>query len=87
MSSLAAGHLTLVPALRAELDRLGRPDVMLVLGGVIPPGDLPALRAAGVAAVFPPGTPVTDAAEALMLAVSAREGFAQKAPAAYRAPA
>ena len=53
ISSLAAGHLTLVPAVRAALDAAGRSDIMLVVGGVIPPDDVPAVRAAGVAAVFP----------------------------------
>ncbi len=86
VSSLAAGHLTLVPELRAELDRLGRGDITLVLGGVIPPGDVANLLTAGVAAVFPPGTPVTEAAETLMLALSEREGFAQRPPSAYRTP-
>ena len=46
-SSLAAGHLTLVPALRAALAALGRPDILVVVGGVIPPDDYPALRGRG----------------------------------------
>ncbi|RJQ79061.1 methylmalonyl-CoA mutase [Pseudonocardiaceae bacterium YIM PH 21723] len=62
VSSLAAGHLTLVPALRKELDGLGRQDVMIVVGGVIPPGDFDELRAAGAAAIFPPGTVIAEAA-------------------------
>jgi len=66
VSSLAAGHLTLVPALRNELDRLGRPDILIVAGGVIPPQDHDALRTAGAAAIFPPGTVIADAAGALM---------------------
>jgi len=66
VSSLAAGHLTLVPALKAELVRLGRPDILIVAGGVIPPGDHDALRAAGAAAIFPPGTVIADAAKDLM---------------------
>ncbi|MBU1675818.1 methylmalonyl-CoA mutase [bacterium] len=66
VSSLAAGHLTLVPALKAELVRLGRPDILIVAGGVIPPGDHDALRAAGAAAIFPPGTVIADAAKELM---------------------
>ena len=53
--SLAAGHLTLVPALRAALAEAGREDIMIVVGGVIPPGDFEALREAGAAAIFPPG--------------------------------
>ena len=55
VNSLAAGHLTLVPALRDELAAHGRPDIMIVVGGVIPPQDFEALRAAGAAAIFPPG--------------------------------
>jgi methylmalonyl-CoA mutase len=62
VNSLAAGHLTLVPALRDELARLGRPDIQIVVGGVIPPGDIPELMAAGAAAVFGPGTVIADAA-------------------------
>ena len=65
-SSLAAGHLSLVPALKAELERLGRSDIMIVVGGVIPPGDIPALHAAGAAAVFPPGTVIPAAAQDLL---------------------
>ena len=86
ISSLAAGHLTLVPAVRAELDRLGRPDILLVVGGVIPPDDVAAVRAAGVSAVFPPGTAVTDAAETLLRTLNTAHGFAQKSPSAYGAP-
>ncbi len=66
VSSLAAGHLTLVPALRNELDRLGRPDILIVAGGVIPPDDHDALRAAGAAAIFPPGTVIAEAARELV---------------------
>ncbi|WP_017613022.1 methylmalonyl-CoA mutase [Nocardiopsis salina] len=61
-SSLAAGHLTLVPALREELAKLDRPDIMVVVGGVIPPDDVEALHEAGAAAVFPPGTVIAEAA-------------------------
>jgi methylmalonyl-CoA mutase len=60
-SSLAAGHLTLVPELRDELARLGRGDIMIVVGGVIPPQDFDELRAAGASAIFPPGTVIADA--------------------------
>jgi methylmalonyl-CoA mutase len=66
VSSLAAGHLTLVPALRAELDALDRADIMIVVGGVIPPADFPALREAGAVAIFPPGTVIADAALGLI---------------------
>jgi methylmalonyl-CoA mutase len=65
-SSLAAGHLTLVPALKAELKKLGREDIMVVVGGVIPPQDFEALYQAGAAAIFPPGTVIGDAAIGLL---------------------
>ena len=65
-SSLAAGHLTLVPELRQELDALGRSDIMIVVGGVIPPDDVPELIDAGAAAVFPPGTVIAEAACTLL---------------------
>ena len=65
-SSLAAGHLTLVPELRAALAALGRPDILVVVGGVIPPDDYPALRAAGAAEIFGPGTVIAEAACALL---------------------
>jgi methylmalonyl-CoA mutase len=66
VSSLAAGHLTLVPALKAELGKLGRADILVVVGGVIPPQDFETLRAAGAAAIFPPGTVIGEAAEDLL---------------------
>ncbi|QIS20571.1 methylmalonyl-CoA mutase [Nocardia terpenica] len=62
VSSLAAGHLTLVPALRHALAEVGRPDIMVIVGGVIPPGDFDDLYRAGAAAIFPPGTVIADAA-------------------------
>jgi methylmalonyl-CoA mutase len=65
-SSLAAGHLTLVPALREALAALGRPDILVVVGGVIPPDDVPTLKAMGAAEVFGPGTVIADAATALL---------------------
>jgi methylmalonyl-CoA mutase len=65
-SSLAAGHLTLVPELRDALNKLGRQHIMIVAGGVIPPDDIPALQAAGAADVFPPGTVIPEAAERLV---------------------
>ena len=71
VSSLAAGHLTLVPELRAALEDLGRPDIVVVVGGVVPPADVPTLRAMGAAAVFGPGTVVADAAAELVGALSA----------------
>jgi methylmalonyl-CoA mutase len=65
-SSLAAGHLTLVPALRAALDALGREDILIVVGGVVPPADHEALYAAGVSAIYPPGTVIAEAAVDLL---------------------
>lgn len=62
VSSLAAGHLTLVPALQAELKKLNRPDISIVVGGVIPPQDYDKLYDLGVLAVFGPGTVIADAA-------------------------
>ena len=76
-SSLAAGHLTLVPELKAELARLGRPDILVVVGGVIPPEDFDALRQAGVAAIFTPGTVVPEAAIEVMDRLNEALGYAQ----------
>jgi methylmalonyl-CoA mutase len=61
-SSLAAGHLTLVPELKAELEALGRSDILIVVGGVVPPADVPLLLEMGAAAVYPPGTVIADTA-------------------------
>jgi methylmalonyl-CoA mutase len=74
VSSLAAGHLTLVPALRAELAAEGREDIMIVVGGVIPPQDVPVLLEEGAAAVFPPGTVIPDAAYELVRTLAASLG-------------
>lgn len=74
VSSLAAGHLTLVPALRRELEALGRGDVMVAVGGVVPPGDYEALRAAGARAIFPPGTVIAEAAVDLLGKLAAELG-------------
>ena len=74
VSSLAAGHLTLVPALRQALADAGRPDIMVIVGGVIPPGDFDELYAAGAAAIFPPGTVIADAAIDLLGKLSAQLG-------------
>ncbi len=82
VSSLAAGHLTLVPALKAALEKAGRSDIMIVVGGVIPPDDFQALRDAGAAAIFPPGTVVVEAAEQLLDELNVRLGYAQRRPAA-----
>ena len=81
ISSLAAGHLTLVPALRDALAAQGRTDIMIVVGGVIPPGDFAAVREAGAFAIFPPGTVVTEAAETVLQGLNEQLGFAQRAPA------
>ncbi|MCC7536950.1 MAG: methylmalonyl-CoA mutase [Deltaproteobacteria bacterium] len=70
VSSLAAGHLTLVPALRDALARAGRPDILVVVGGVVPRDDHEALRAAGAACIFGPGTVITKAADELLDALS-----------------
>ncbi|HEX9498324.1 MAG TPA: methylmalonyl-CoA mutase family protein, partial [Mycobacterium sp.] len=72
VSSLAAGHLTLVPALRDALAEVGRPDIMIVVGGVIPPGDFDELYAAGATAIFPPGTVIADAAIGLLQKLAER---------------
>ena len=75
VSSLAAGHLTLVPQLRAELAQLGRDDMMIVAGGVIPPQDHEALYEAGAAAVFGPGTVIGEAAVKLIRSLAERLGI------------
>ncbi|WP_094286760.1 methylmalonyl-CoA mutase [Mycobacterium lehmannii] len=75
VSSLAAGHLTLVPALREALAEVGRPDIMIVVGGVIPPGDFDELYAAGATAIFPPGTVIADAAVGLLHKLADRLGY------------
>ncbi|WP_431683344.1 methylmalonyl-CoA mutase [Kitasatospora sp. KL5] len=74
VSSLAAGHLTLVPALKAELAEAGREDITIVVGGVIPPQDVPTLLDMGAAAVFPPGTVIPDAAYDLLTTLAADLG-------------
>ena len=75
VSSPAAGHLTLVPALRDALAATGRPDIMIVVGDVIPPGDFDELYAAGAAAIFPPGTVIADAAIGLLHKLAKRLGY------------
>ena len=74
VSSLAAGHLTLVPQLRHELNQLGRPDIMIVVGGVIPPQDYEELYSAGAAAIFGPGTVIGEAALDLIAKVTKHLG-------------
>ena len=74
VSSLAAGHLTLVPQLKEELVKLGRPDILIVVGGVIPPQDHHALNEAGASYIFGPGTNVPEAAVELIEELSRRLG-------------
>jgi methylmalonyl-CoA mutase len=74
VSSLAAGHLTLVPALREALDKAGRSDIMIVAGGVIPPQDYDDLFAGGAEAIFPPGTVISTAAKDLLDKLSGNKG-------------
>ena len=71
VNSLAAGHLTLVPDLKAALADEGRGDIMVVVGGIIPPQDYGELRAAGAAAIFGPGTVIPDAAYDLLTELTA----------------
>ena len=66
VSSLAAGHLTLVPELQAELEKLGREDILVTVGGVIPPQDYDKLYAMGVAGIYGPGTVITESAKDLL---------------------
>jgi methylmalonyl-CoA mutase len=79
ISSLTAGHLNLVPALRKALAEAGRSDVMLVVGGVIPPEDVALLADMGVDLVFPPGTVIPQAALALLDRLNLKLGYAQRA--------
>jgi methylmalonyl-CoA mutase len=79
VSSLAAGHLTLVPELKAALAREGRDDIMIVVGGVVPPQDYEALKKAGAEAIFPPGTVIAEAADELLNALDRRLGHSQEA--------
>jgi methylmalonyl-CoA mutase len=79
VSSLAAGHLTLTPALRAALEQRGRPDIMIVIGGVIPPEDVDTLKQMGAAAVYPPGGAIADIAQDLLSALNQKLGYAQPA--------
>ncbi|MEU4472145.1 methylmalonyl-CoA mutase [Micromonospora sp. NPDC023888] len=74
VSSLAGGHLSLLPELRAELVAMGRGDILVVIGGVIPPGDHDALRSAGAAAIFGSGTVIAQAAQKLLAILDDRAG-------------
>jgi methylmalonyl-CoA mutase len=79
VSSLAAAHLTLVPELRAALAKEGRDDIMIVIGGVVPPQDYEELKRAGAEAIFPPGTVIAEAAEQLLKTLNKRLGHGQEA--------
>jgi methylmalonyl-CoA mutase len=78
VSSLAAGHLTFVPQLRAALLRGAGGNIMIAVGGVIPRQDFDALHEAGVAAIFPPGTAIPEAAARLIEELNDRLGYRQK---------
>jgi methylmalonyl-CoA mutase len=78
VSSLTAGHLSLIPALKAALRARGRDDIMIVVGGVIPPEDAAALEADGAAAIFPPGSAIPKAARRLLAALNRHLGYAQR---------
>jgi methylmalonyl-CoA mutase len=81
VSSLAAGHLALVPALKRALRKLGLDETMVAVGGVIPSQDFAVLRDAGADAIFPPGTVIAEAAQSLMETLNERLGYSQRAPA------
>jgi methylmalonyl-CoA mutase len=79
ISSLAAAHLTLVPELKAELEKQGRGDIMIVVGGVVPPQDYAPLKKAGAEAIFPPGTVIAEAAADLLATLAKRLGHSREA--------
>jgi methylmalonyl-CoA mutase len=79
VSSLAAAHLTLVPELKAELKKQGRDDIMIVVGGVVPPQDYDTLMKVGAEAIFPPGTVIAEAAEKLLKSLNKRLGHKEAA--------
>ena len=81
VSSLAAGHLTLVPELKAALTAQGRGDIMIVVGGVIPPADYDQVFADGAKAIFGPGTNIPQAAVDLLEKLNAALGYAQRSAA------
>ena len=78
ISTLTAGHLSHIPLLKAALEKLRRADIMIVVGGVIPPEDVQTLKDMGAAAVFLPGTVIPDAALALLEQLNKRLGYAQR---------
>ena len=75
VSSLAAGHLYLVPALKEELAKLGREDILITVGGVIPPGDFQELYDAGAAAIYPPGSVIAESAIDCIQKIAANLGI------------
>ncbi|OQP18229.1 cobalamin-dependent protein, partial [Geobacillus zalihae] len=75
ISSLAGGHKTLVPQLVAELEKLGRGDILVFVGGVIPPQDYAFLYEHGAAAIFGPGTVIPESAEKVLEEIYARLGY------------
>jgi methylmalonyl-CoA mutase len=79
VSSLAAAHLTLVPELKRALEKEGRGDIMIAVGGVVPPQDYAELRAAGAEAIFPPGTVIAEACEELLRKLASRLGHQRAA--------
>jgi methylmalonyl-CoA mutase len=79
LSSLAAAHLTAVPEVKAALKKRGREDIMIIIGGVVPPQDYDALYAAGAEAIFPPGTVIPEAAEELIRKLNVRLGHSSAA--------
>jgi methylmalonyl-CoA mutase len=79
LSSLAAAHLTAVPEVKAALQKRGRDDIMIIIGGVVPPQDYEALYASGAEAIFPPGTVISEAAEELIRKLNVRLGHASAA--------
>ena len=79
LSSLAAAHLTAVPEVKAALKKRGREDIMIIIGGVVPPQDYDALYAAGAEAIFPPGTVISEAAEELIRKLNVRLGHSSEA--------
>jgi methylmalonyl-CoA mutase len=81
VSSLAAGHLALVPALKTALRKVGMGETMIVIGGVVPEQDFAALRAAGTDAIFPPGTVIAEAALSLIERLNEQFGYSQLIPA------
>ena len=81
VSSLAAGHLTLVPALKKALGKLGLDATLIAVGGVIPAQDFASLRGAGADAIFPPGAVIPEAAQDLLERLNERLGYSQRAPA------